>query len=78
MTSHPIVNVDLDGVCADYVAAFRVFTARRFGLDLEDVPDPSEYDLTTLTGWPYRTHGDYLAAHAEAVAQGLVRNPAPY
>ena len=77
MTSHPIVNVDLDGVCADYVAAFRVFTARRFGLDPEDLPDPSQYDLTTLTGWPYRTPGDYLAAHAEAVAQGLYANLPP-
>ena len=37
--------VDIDGVCADFLAGLRPLAARRLGLAADRLPDPQHYDL---------------------------------
>lgn len=69
-TGRAVVGVDLDGVCADYTAAFRPFAAEYLHKDPADLPDPQVYNLARA-GWGFESTADYLACHRLAVEQGL-------
>lgn len=70
MTNGIILGVDLDGVCLDYVAAFRQFTAQYLGVEPETLPDPPHYSFYE-SGWGFRDEAHYREVHGAAVESGL-------
>ena len=41
----PTIAIDIDGVCADFVAGLRPLAARRLGVPPDQLADPQHYDL---------------------------------
>lgn len=72
-SGHGIVDVDLDGVCADYVEGLRQHLVRHHGQDFARLPDPDHYNLAHATGWPFANTTEYLDFHARAVKDHLYR-----
>lgn len=72
-SGHAIIDIDLDGVCADYIAAMRTICSRHFNLSEESIPEPDTYNLTTATGWPIRDNKTFMRLHTEAVKSHLYR-----
>lgn len=70
-SGYRIVDIDLDGVCADYTSGLLKFLELRDGLDLRAIPEPDNYNLAKSTGWPFRDSREFLDAHREAVLDGL-------
>ena len=53
LTQHPnrfVLAVDLDGVCADYIASIRPYVAALGRRDAFDLPQPNNWDLVAA-GW---------------------------
>ena len=68
---HKILDIDLDGVCADYTEAMRQHIINK-GLKPADWhPNVESYALDEHTGWPFKDYRDYRAAHMEAEANHL-------
>lgn len=70
-SGYRIVDVDLDGVCADYSAGLLEFMAQRGEVEMSTVPEPDQYNLAKASGWPFRSIEHYLAVHRQAVKNGL-------
>lgn len=70
MTNKPILGVDLDGVCLDYVEAFREFTAEVLGVDISDIPSPASYSFFE-SGWGFTSEDHFRSVHGQAVESGL-------
>ena len=63
---HKILDIDLDGVCADYTEAMRQYIISK-GLKPADWhPIVNSYALDEKNGWPFKNSGEYRAAHMEA------------
>ena len=58
-----MLNLDLDGVCADYKGAIRDYLQRQ-GIDVpERALQTAHYNLTREDGWPFETLDDYIETH---------------
>ena len=61
-----VLNLDLDGVCADYKGAIRDYLQRQ-GIDVpERALQTAHYNLTREDGWPFETLDDYIETHKAA------------
>ena len=72
-SGHAIIDIDLDGVCADYTTAMRTICAKEFNISEESIPEPNTYNLVSATGWPIRDRKTFLRIHTKAVADHLYR-----
>ena len=72
-SGHAIIDIDLDGVCADYTMAMRTICAKEFNISEESIPEPNTYNLVSATGWPIRDRKTFLRIHTKAVADHLYR-----
>lgn len=72
-SGHAIIDIDLDGVCADYTTAMRAICAKEFNISEESIPEPNTYNLVSATGWPIRDRKTFLRIHTKAVADHLYR-----
>lgn len=66
-----VLDLDLDGVCADYTEAMRQWLVRAGRMAADTFPDMSKYEMTLATGWPFSTVEEYKQAHKEAEADHL-------
>ncbi len=73
-----VVDIDLDGVCANYVDGLRRFVATERKLDPNSLPEPDTYNIAKATGWPFTDVADFLATHRRAVENHLYLNLEPY
>lgn len=58
--------VDLDGVCGDYVAAFRAVVACELGVSQRDLPTPTTWEFAEA-GWGIDSTEQFLRLHHRAV-----------
>ena len=72
-SGHAIIDIDLDGVCADYITAMRTICAKEFNTPEESIPEPDTYNLASAAGWPIRDSKTFLQIHTKAVADHLYR-----
>lgn len=72
-SGHAIIDIDLDGVCADYTTAMRTICAKEFNISEESIPESNTYNLVSATGWPIRDRKTFLRIHTKAVADHLYR-----
>ena len=72
-SGHAIIDIDLDGVCADYTTAMRTICAKEFNISEESIPEPNTYNLVSATGWPIRDRKTFLRIDTKAVADHLYR-----
>lgn len=77
VSGYRVLNLDLDGVCADYVGAMRDWLVANKRMDLNSVPSCDEYSLTANSGWPFTSKDDYLAAHRAAEEDHLYATMKP-
>ena len=77
VNGYRVLNLDLDGVCADYSGALRDWLVAHGRMDPDVVPSRDEYDLTAAEGWPFAGRDDYLAAHKAAEADHLYATMKP-
>lgn len=77
-TGHGIIDIDLDGVCSNYVQGLRLELEREYGIDPTELPEPGTYNLAHAHGWPFSSTYNYLAFHARSVSRGLYRNLPAY
>lgn len=61
--------VDLDGVVADYDAAFRAFVAREKNLDPATMGRQTAWEFTGV--WGIRDREEYIELHNKAVSEGM-------
>lgn len=71
MTQPFHLGLDLDGVVADYTAGFGQFVAEQAGIDVAELPPPTDWTLHKVPGWPIRDSQHYLDLHAGAVANAM-------
>lgn len=71
------LGLDLDGVCGDYISAFRGYVARYTGVDAHEIPEPLSWDLAS-SGWPIDSDEHFSQLHADAVRDGLFRSLPPF
>jgi 5'-nucleotidase len=64
--------VDLDGVVADYDAAFRAFVAEETNQDPASLPPQETWDFTGV--WGIRDRQHYIELHNKAVNEGMFMN----
>lgn len=66
-----VLNLDLDGVCADYKGAIRDYLQRQ-GIDVpERALQTAHYNLIREDGWPFDTLDDYIETHKAAEREHL-------
>jgi 5'-nucleotidase len=77
MTNAFVLGVDLDGVCGDYEAQFRLTVADRLGVDPTLIPEQTDWDFVT-SGWGIRDGEQFKRLHREAVLEDrmFLRMPA--
>lgn len=66
-----VLNLDLDGVCADYMGAIRDYLVRHGRMSSDARPRADSYDLVANAGWPFHTPEEYLVVHKAAEAEHL-------
>lgn len=66
-----VLNLDLDGVCADYAGALRDHLVRHGRMDAATIPARDHYSLYRNEGWPFHTPEGYLEAHKDAEREHL-------
>lgn len=72
---HPmILDVDLDGVCANYSASLKQYLIDTHQLDPHAHVETNQYTFTKQDGWPFDNADDYLNAHTNAERQHLYRH----
>ena len=74
LTQHPnrfVLAVDLDGVCADYIASIRPYMAALGRRDAFALPQPDNWDLVAA-GW-FSSADEYVHTHRYAVERGFFR-----
>ena len=60
-SGHAIIDIDLDGVCADYTTAMRTICAKEFNISEESIPEPNTYNLVSATGLAHQGQKDIFA-----------------
>jgi 5'-nucleotidase len=68
-TDQVVLGVDLDGVCADYEAAFRTSVVRRYGLDAASLAPQTTMDAYSEWGLSFE---QFEAAHRAAVTEDRI------
>lgn len=68
----PIINLDLDGVVADYEATFREYSSKITG-DRSDAFPKAEHYSYVESGW-FRSEKEYARIHRAAVRDGMFEN----
>lgn len=72
---HPmILDVDLDGVCANYSAGLKQYLIDTHQLDPHAHIETNQYTFTKQDGWPFDNADDYLNAHTNAERHHLYRH----
>ncbi|MEO2435411.1 hypothetical protein ABG937_01900, partial [Bifidobacterium catenulatum] len=72
-----VLNLDLDGVCADYKGAIRDYLQRQ-GIDVpERALQTAHYNLIREDGWPFDTLDDYIETHKAAEREHLYATMKP-
>lgn len=72
---HPmILDVDLDGVCANYSAGLKQYLIDTHQLDPHAHVETNQYTFTKQDGWPFDNADDYLNAHTNAERHHLYRH----
>lgn len=72
---HPmILDVDLDGVCANYSAGLKQYLIDTHQLDPHTHVETNQYTFTKQDGWPFNNTDDYLNAHTDAERHHLYRH----
>lgn len=72
---HPmILDVDLDGVCANYSAGLKQYLIDTHQLDPHAHVETNQYTFTKQDGWPFNNTDDYLHAHTNAERHHLYRH----
>lgn len=66
-----VMDLDLDGVCADYTEAMRQWLVHAGRMAADMHPDMRHYEMTSATGWPFQSVEEYKQAHREAEANHL-------
>jgi 5'(3')-deoxyribonucleotidase len=66
------LGLDLDGVCADYVAALRSYVAEERGISPSDLPEPLSWRFEDAD-WGFADQQHFLDTHISAVKNGLFR-----
>ena len=66
-----VLDVDLDGVCADYTRAMADWLIRQGRLPAGRYPVATTYEMTEAGGWPFKDGADYLASHKAAETDHL-------
>lgn len=70
-----VLAVDIDGVCADFIAGLRPIAAEWLGVDVDDLPEEVSYGFPE---WNLERTGGYEALHRFAVTERqLFRNLEP-
>lgn len=70
------LGLDLDGVCGEYISAFRDYVAQYKNVDKKDMPDPQNWDFSE-SGWPIADREEFNKLHTDAVKDGLYRSMMP-
>ncbi|MFD0704411.1 hypothetical protein ACFQY8_01410 [Alloscardovia venturai] len=71
ISGYRVLNLDLDGVCADYNGALKNYCVSQ-GLMSPDVATVTDnYDIFENPGWPFSTREEYKAIHMAAESEGL-------
>jgi 5'(3')-deoxyribonucleotidase len=66
LEGYRVLNLDLDGVCADYRAAIAEYVVRTRGANPYELGTNDDYHFYTAPGWPIANVEDYLAVHRAA------------
>lgn len=69
-----ILDVDLDGVCANYSAGLKQYLIDTHQLDPHAHVETNQYTFTKQDGWPFDKADDYLNAHTNAERHHLYRH----
>ncbi len=69
-----ILDVDLDGVCANYSAGLKQYLIDTHQLDPHAHVETNQYTFTKQDGWPFDNADDYLNAHTNAERHHLYRH----
>ncbi|KFI93337.1 5 nucleotidase deoxy cytosolic type C [Bifidobacterium saguini DSM 23967] len=77
VTGYRVLNLDLDGVCADYSGALRDYLVDHGVMNPDAHPEENNYALYENAGWPFRTREEYLAAHKAAEQEHLYATMRP-
>lgn len=76
-----VICVDIDGVLGDYVDAMRQWCKAMYGEEGDlTYPDPVDYRMWILRGWPWADATAYYGDYQEAVENHLLlrENPLPH
>ncbi|WP_101621950.1 5' nucleotidase, NT5C type [Bifidobacterium parmae] len=77
VNGYRVLNLDLDGVCADYSGALRAYLIRHGLMDENVHPSEDRYELYQASGWPFRSYEGYLATHKAAESEHLYATMKP-
>lgn len=77
ISGYRVLNLDLDGVCADYAGAMRDYLVRNGRMDPQTIPANTRYALTDNDGWPFASKSEYIAAHKAAEEEHLYATMQP-
>lgn len=79
LNGYRVLNLDLDGVCADYMGGLRDYLVRHARMDPSIQPSNESYALYENEGWPFSSPAEYIAVHKAAEAEHLyaVMRPLP-
>lgn len=69
VSSALVLGVDLDGVCGDYIAAFRQVVAQERGVDPATMGDPHAWDFRECPDWPINSNEEFSELHRIAVEE---------
>ena len=73
-----VLNLDLDGVCADYRGAIADYLAEHRHVKLSDLGTNDQYNFYKAPGWPIADDADYIAVHKQAESEHLYASMRPY
>lgn len=69
-----VLNLDLDGVCADYNAGVKEYCVRHGLMSASVTPPMHTYALWENEGWPFHNLQEYIEIHKAAALEGLYEN----
>ena len=70
------LGLDLDGVCGDYINAFKENVSKYTHTPISEIPEPTVWNLSKA-GWPIKDDEHFFELHADAVKDGLFRAMEP-
>ena len=77
LNGYRVLNLDLDGVCADYMGGLRDYLVRHDRMDPSIQPSNESYALYENEGWPFSSPAEYIAVHKAAEAEHLYATMRP-